>query len=53
MDALSSSSAKPEELICVVLPRFNMASLTTLIEPLRIANYIAPSPLYHWQFQSL
>ena len=53
MDALSSSSAKPEELICVVLPRFNMASLTTLIEPLRIANYIAPSPLYHWQFHSL
>jgi transcriptional regulator GlxA family with amidase domain len=51
MDKYPLTNVTPEQLICVVLPRFNMASLTTLIEPLRIANYIAPSPLYHWRFQ--
>ncbi|MAJ36187.1 MAG: hypothetical protein CBC12_13795 [Candidatus Puniceispirillum sp. TMED52] len=46
------SHAADEKLICVVLPRFNMNSLTTLIEPLRIANYISDKPLYEWQFLS-
>jgi transcriptional regulator GlxA family with amidase domain len=36
----------------VILPRFNMATLITLIEPLRVANYLAPQPLYHWEILS-
>ncbi|NHB75270.1 GlxA family transcriptional regulator [Rhodobacter sp. M37P] len=35
-----------------VLPRFNLATLITMIEPLRIANYLASRPLYHWQILS-
>lgn len=35
-----------------VLPRFNLATLITLIEPLRIANYLASRPLYHWDILS-
>jgi transcriptional regulator GlxA family with amidase domain len=36
----------------VLVPRFNMATLITLIEPLRVANYLAPEPLYHWEILS-
>jgi AraC family carnitine catabolism transcriptional activator len=36
----------------VILPRFNMATLITMIEPLRVANYLAPQPLYHWEILS-
>lgn len=32
----------------VIVPRFNMATLITMIEPLRIANYLAPHPLFQW-----
>jgi AraC family carnitine catabolism transcriptional activator len=38
---------------CVLLPRFNMLSLTGLIEPMRVANYLSLSPLFgyeHWSF---
>jgi len=38
---------------CVLIPRFNMMSLTGLIEPARIANYLSLAPLYshgHWSF---
>lgn len=36
----------------VLLPRFNLATLITLIEPLRIANYLASRPLYQWEILS-
>ncbi|WP_240790342.1 GlxA family transcriptional regulator [Rhodobacter sp. SY28-1] len=36
----------------VIIPRFNMATLITMIEPLRVANYLAPEPLYHWDILS-
>jgi transcriptional regulator GlxA family with amidase domain len=36
----------------VILPRFNMATLITLIEPLRVANYLVPEPLYQWEILS-
>ena len=39
--------------ICFVLvPRFNMMTMTMLIEPMRIANYLAPAPLFSWDFRS-
>ena len=34
----------------VVIPRFNMMTLTTLIETLRVANYLSPRPRYEWQY---
>ncbi len=36
----------------VVVPRFNMMTLATTIEPMRIANYLAPETLYDWQYLS-
>lgn len=36
----------------LIVPRFNMATLITMIEPLRIANYLSPQPLYQWDILS-
>lgn len=36
----------------MLLPRFNMLTLTTLIEPMRIANYLAPEPLFGWDYRA-
>jgi transcriptional regulator GlxA family with amidase domain len=36
----------------VIIPRFNMATLITMIEPLRVANYLSPQPLYQWDILS-
>lgn len=36
----------------VLVPRFNMMTLTTAIEPMRIANYLAPEKLYEWEYLS-
>ncbi len=49
----SDKIAKTERIQFVLLPRFNMATLATMIEPLRIANYIAPSNIYNWRLTSL
>ena len=38
---------------CVLIPRFNMMSLTGMLEPARIANYLSLSPLFtqaYWSF---
>lgn len=50
MSTTSFLQQADEKVVCLVLPRFNMNSLTMLIEPLRIANYISDQPLYEWQF---
>ncbi|MDP3195435.1 GlxA family transcriptional regulator [Tabrizicola sp.] len=42
----------PTRVTFVLVPRFNMATLITLIEPLRVANYLAPQPLYQWEILS-
>lgn len=47
------AGAAPTRMSFLITPRFNMASLITMIEPLRIANYLAPSPLYDWEILSL
>jgi transcriptional regulator GlxA family with amidase domain len=36
----------------ILIPRFNMMTLTTLIETLRVANYLSPKPLYDWRYIS-
>ena len=42
----------PQRITFLIVPRFNMATLITLIEPLRVANYLAPEPLYGWEIAS-
>ncbi len=36
----------------VIVPRFNMATLITMVEPLRVTNYLSPQPLYAWDILS-
>ena len=36
----------------MLLPRFSSLTLSSLVEPLRIANYYAAEQLYQWQFVS-
>jgi len=48
----SAENSKTERVQFILLPRFNMATLATIIEPLRIANYIASAQIYTWYFTS-
>lgn len=43
---------RPFAVAFALIPRFNMMALTAAMEPLRIANYLAPEPLYSWRFVS-
>jgi len=36
----------------VVVPRFNMATVVSLIEPMRVANYLSSSTIYSWEIVS-
>lgn len=36
----------------VVVPRFNMATLVSLIEPMRVANYLSATKIYSWEIVS-
>ncbi len=47
-----ASGGRHTRVAFVVVPRFNMMTLTTTIEPMRIANYLAPETLYDWQHLS-
>ena len=38
--------------IFVVVPRFNITTLITMIETMRIANYLAPKPTFSWEIVS-
>jgi transcriptional regulator GlxA family with amidase domain len=42
---LQENAVVPTRVSFVALPRFNMATLITMIEPLRIANYLASQML--------
>lgn len=48
-----AATGHPTRVTFLIVPRFNMATLITMIEPLRIANYLAPQPLYHWDILSM
>ena len=51
--ASEASAGQPTRVTFLIVPRFNMATLITMIEPLRIANYLAPYPLYQWDILSM
>ena len=44
--------SEPQSLSIVLLPRFNMMTLTTVIEPLRVANYLSSGKLFSWNYHS-
>ncbi|MFD1159805.1 GlxA family transcriptional regulator [Roseovarius aestuarii] len=49
---MTDASLIPARIVCVLLPRFNMMSLLSLLEPLRIANYLSTDPLYTHTYAS-
>ena len=53
MTTSSISAAPPTRIVCILVPRFNMMSLVSLLEPVRIANYLSPTPLYTTDYCSV
>jgi transcriptional regulator GlxA family with amidase domain len=49
----SAALSVPEHVSFLIVPRFNMATLITLIEPMRVANYLSAHPLYQWDIVSM
>ena len=50
-----SGSAIPNEtrhIACILLPRFNMMGVVSLLEPVRVANYLSDAPLYTHSFHA-
>ena len=45
-------ATQPTRITFIVIPRFNMTTLVTMIEPLRIANYLSGQPSYLWEIVS-
>lgn len=45
-------SAAATRAVFALIPRFNMMCVTTTLEPMRIANYLSPDPLYSWEYRS-
>ena len=39
-------------MVFIVVPRFNIATLITMIETIRIANYLAPTSIFSWEVAS-
>ena len=44
---------RPIRIFCILMPRFNMMSLVSLLEPARIANYLSADPLYAFDYYSV
>ena len=47
-----SKNSSPLQVTFLIVPRFNMSTLVTMIEPMRIANYLSPQPIYAWDIVS-
>lgn len=47
-----ASAAGPARVAFVLVPRFNMMLLATTIEPMRVANYLAPETLFEWEYRA-
>ena len=53
---MKSSGGTPgteaQKVAFALVPRFNMMTLTAAIEPMRVANYLAPETLFEWEYRS-
>ena len=52
IDILPKTERAQIHMVFVVVPRFNIMTLITMIETLRIANYLAPASIYSWEVTS-
>lgn len=44
-----SGTTPVQHVTFLIVPRFNLIELVALIEPMRVANYLSPVPLYAWE----
>ena len=51
-EASSASAGARKKVTFLVVPRFNMSTLITMIETMLIANYLSPAPVYSWDIVS-
>lgn len=47
-----SSGSGPVRLTLVLIPNFSMIAFTSVVEPLRLANYVSGETLYEWEIAS-
>ncbi|VDC24915.1 GlxA family transcriptional regulator [Pseudogemmobacter humi] len=47
-----AGSDGPFRVSFLIVPRFNLAEMVSMIEPMRVANYLSPRPLYEWEILS-
>ena len=52
IDILPRMARAQIHMVFIVVPRFNIATLITMIETLRIANYLAPTSTFSWEVAS-
>tara|TARA_R110002110_G_scaffold68424_1_gene185116 strand:- start:1795 stop:2865 length:1071 start_codon:yes stop_codon:yes gene_type:complete len=52
IDMTQQTQRAANHAIFVVVPRFNITTLITMIETMRIANYLAPEPMFSWDIVS-
>ena len=52
IDILPKMARAQIHMVFIVVPRFNIATLITMIETLRIANYLAPTSTFSWEVAS-
>lgn len=49
---MKNENSKTSNATFIVVPRFNMATLVSLIEPMRVANYLSSAKIYSWDIAS-
>lgn len=47
-----SNTTAPQRVVFLIVPRFNLIEMVAVIEPMRVANYLSPTPLYEWEVVS-
>ena len=52
IDILPKMERAQIHIVFIVVPRFNITTLITMIETLRIANYLAPTSKFSWEVAS-
>ena len=52
IDILPKMERAQIHMVFIVVPRFNITTLITMIETLRIANYLAPTSTFSWEVAS-
>lgn len=45
-------SDKPDRVVLFLIPNFSMIAFMSVVEPMRLANYVSGKPIYEWEIVS-